>query len=599
MDKLSPAKLPLGFRFRPTDEELISHYLRLKINGRHSDVQVIPEIDVCKWEPWDLPDLSVIKSDDPEWFFFCPRDRKYPNGHRSNRATEAGYWKATGKDRTIKSRKLSSGSRATHNLIGIKKTLVFYKGRAPKGVRTNWIMHEYRPTEPDLEGNFPGQAPFVLCRLFCKPVEKAESSKYDDVEISGSSPATTKSSSATNKSSPDNTSSELFQEQAGASMQMKEQSEGIKMWLTDKVENITPKSNVPGDSSASEVEDHSIGEASELYSPQVSGLMYQGLPYGQSEQHFSPTLEKFSQLGVGHVDSPYADDFGNDLNAVHFQDGTGEQDVSFTELLEVFGTNEHKLSNLASQKYPNFGMKSSLDVNSGQGSTASPILMGGGLSHDTNADMQFQQDHVYRSTFEQEVRPGCKDEISDHPFGKEASSSTSFGVPSNGSERSNSSHATDFTDGFGITIRERQHQNRPSSDYFTPQGIAPRRIRLQVVPAPSNSCVNDDKEVSTVSEVGSNTDSFDASDIPEVNSFGQDRNETADKFIRMLRRRAKAGRSKHAGAKEIPVYSSVGFKKIRGPSLPKVYVMGVYLIMVLSIVFTGIWKCPSFKELYS
>ncbi|KAI4370826.1 hypothetical protein MLD38_019132 [Melastoma candidum] len=55
---LEMESLPLGFRFRPTDQELISHYLRLKINGHHSQVGVIPEIDVCKCEPWDLPDRS-------------------------------------------------------------------------------------------------------------------------------------------------------------------------------------------------------------------------------------------------------------------------------------------------------------------------------------------------------------------------------------------------------------------------------------------------------------------------------------------------------------------------------------------------------------
>ncbi|KAF7843718.1 NAC domain-containing protein 69 [Senna tora] len=154
--------MPVGFRFRPTDEELVGHYMKHKLNGDHFLSQIIPEIDLCKHEPWDLPDFSVMKSDDPEWFFFSPPDFKYSNSNRANRATECGFWKATGKDRKIK-------VRGTDNVIGMKKTLVFYRGRVPNGVKTNWVIHEYHAV------TFPvRQRTFALCRLMKKPEKKTE-----------------------------------------------------------------------------------------------------------------------------------------------------------------------------------------------------------------------------------------------------------------------------------------------------------------------------------------------------------------------------------------------------------------------------------------
>ncbi|XP_076889296.1 NAC transcription factor 56-like [Bidens hawaiensis] len=130
-----PPQLPPGFRFHPTDEELVIHYLKKKAASEPLPASVIAEVDLYKFDPWELPAKAAFG--EKEWYFFSPWDRKYPNGARPNRAATSGYWKATGIDKPV----LTAGG--THK-VAVKKALVFYGGKPPKGVKTNWIMHEYR-----------------------------------------------------------------------------------------------------------------------------------------------------------------------------------------------------------------------------------------------------------------------------------------------------------------------------------------------------------------------------------------------------------------------------------------------------------------------
>ncbi|XP_057973077.1 NAC domain-containing protein 17-like [Malania oleifera] len=150
---------PPGFRFHPTDEELILYYLKRKICRRRLRLDIIGETDIYKWDPEDLPGQSKLKTGDRLWFFFSPRDRKYPNGGRSNRATIYGYWKATGKDRSII---------CNFRIVGIKKTLVFYRGRAPNGKRTDWVMHEYTIDEEELKRCQNVQDYYALYKVYKK-----------------------------------------------------------------------------------------------------------------------------------------------------------------------------------------------------------------------------------------------------------------------------------------------------------------------------------------------------------------------------------------------------------------------------------------------
>ncbi|CBI21757.3 hypothetical protein VitviT2T_030565 [Vitis vinifera] len=160
-----------GFRFHPTDEELVSFYLQRKIEKKLISIEFIKQIDIYKYEPWDLA-KNINTLTDKEWYFFCKRGRKYRNSIRPNRVTRSGFWKATGIDKPI-----YSNNGEGHDCIGLKKSLVYYRGSAGKGTKTDWMMHEFRLPANQKNTNLPNAKAadqeaeiWTLCRIFKRDV---------------------------------------------------------------------------------------------------------------------------------------------------------------------------------------------------------------------------------------------------------------------------------------------------------------------------------------------------------------------------------------------------------------------------------------------
>uniref|UniRef100_A0ACD5WNN9 Uncharacterized protein n=1 Tax=Avena sativa TaxID=4498 RepID=A0ACD5WNN9_AVESA len=154
--------LPIGFRFRPTDEELVLHYLRRKAFSCPLPADIIPVADLARLHPSDLPG----EADGERYFFHLPATRCWRNGGGGGRAGGAGgVWKVSGKEKLVLAPRCGRP-------VGAKRTLVFC-GRE-SGARTGWAMHEYRLL-PAALGPCGTAEPkhWVVCRVFKKAMPAA------------------------------------------------------------------------------------------------------------------------------------------------------------------------------------------------------------------------------------------------------------------------------------------------------------------------------------------------------------------------------------------------------------------------------------------
>ncbi|XP_022154413.1 NAC domain-containing protein 104 [Momordica charantia] len=171
--------LPPGFRFYPTDEELVVHFLHRKAALLPCHPDVIPDLDLFPYDPWELHGKALGEGN--RWYFYSRKIEA--------RVTDNGYWKPLGRDEPVV-------SAATSDIVGMKKYFVFHVGEvgaATGAAKTNWIMHEFRLCDGASSSTAAARSSkrrgrpkrdyskWVLCRVYERDEEKEEE---DGAELS-------------------------------------------------------------------------------------------------------------------------------------------------------------------------------------------------------------------------------------------------------------------------------------------------------------------------------------------------------------------------------------------------------------------------------
>ncbi|XP_007034076.2 PREDICTED: putative NAC domain-containing protein 94 [Theobroma cacao] len=122
-----------GFRFNPTDEELIEILIE-KVSGNITmSFDFIVERNIYELEPQNLLWIQSVALNNNERYYYCKREGD------SREVSGRGWWKATSHVKTIS---------ANGRVVGYKRPLTFHRfrdnERKRKGaIKTDWIMHEY------------------------------------------------------------------------------------------------------------------------------------------------------------------------------------------------------------------------------------------------------------------------------------------------------------------------------------------------------------------------------------------------------------------------------------------------------------------------
>ncbi|XP_021669567.2 NAC domain-containing protein 101-like [Hevea brasiliensis] len=152
-------ELPVGYRFLPTDEELVTHYLMNKVLYKPLPAHVAQDINASQFYSKPPNNIVTFSSGEREWYFFIYLDADFLGENKAirNVGDGIGFWKSSGQEKPI--------CNSDGNVFALRFHFTYFSGTLSNAKKTHWKMDEYRlPTQCDTDHNFKGEG-WVLGRL--------------------------------------------------------------------------------------------------------------------------------------------------------------------------------------------------------------------------------------------------------------------------------------------------------------------------------------------------------------------------------------------------------------------------------------------------
>ncbi|KAI3837909.1 hypothetical protein MKX03_019424 [Papaver bracteatum] len=175
-------RLPSGFKFKPTDEQLIVYYLVPKVLGKGLPPNRMKQVhNPYHYNPEELTQ-QYKGSESNDWYFFTRKyeaedhkDAHCSVGDKKVRVASQGFWLLTTHS-SIYSRNSSN------SVIGYKDAWVYYEGRDSEAQETDYVMQEF--TMATRSGwNHSELDEWILCGIYKKEKMVDEEMHFEeDVE---------------------------------------------------------------------------------------------------------------------------------------------------------------------------------------------------------------------------------------------------------------------------------------------------------------------------------------------------------------------------------------------------------------------------------